>query len=138
MPTLFADSGHWIALLNPRDQMHERAKAVTAALESAPILTTQMALAEVLNHFSREGDRLRRLSVRMVQDLESNPNVEIVPQTDAQFRGAVERYASRGDQRWSLTDCASFLVMEERGITEALAYDRDSEQAGFVALLREA
>ena len=27
--------------------------------------------------------------------------------------------------------------MEQRGLTEALAYDRDFEQAGFVALLRE-
>ncbi len=26
--------------------------------------------------------------------------------------------------------------MEERNLTEALAYDRDFEQAGFVALLR--
>ena len=26
--------------------------------------------------------------------------------------------------------------MEERGLTEALAYDRDFEQAGFIALLR--
>ena len=26
MRTLFADSGYWIALLHPRDQMHERAK----------------------------------------------------------------------------------------------------------------
>ena len=44
---------------------------------------------------------------------------------------------ARGDQRWSLTDCASFLVMEERNITAALAYDRDFEQPGFTALLRE-
>ena len=72
----------------------------------------------------------------MVRELEQNPDVEIIPQTDAQFRASVERYAARPDQRWSLTDCASFLVMEERGLTEALAYDRDFEQAGFVALLR--
>ena len=26
---------------------------------------------------------------------------------------AVEGYAARADQSWSLTDCASFLVMEE-------------------------
>ena len=137
MRTLFADSGHWIALLHPRDQMHERAKAVAAGLESVAIITTQMALAEALNHLSREGERLRYLAVQMVRGLEDNPDVEIIPQTDTQFRAAVERYASRGDQRWSLTDCASFLVMEERSITEALAYDRDFEQAGFVALLRE-
>ena len=138
MASVFADSGHWITLLNPRDQMHKRAKSVAARLESSPIVTTKMVLAEVLSHLSREGERLRYLAVQMVEGLERNPNVEIVPQTDAQFRGAVERYASRGDQRWSLTDCASFLVMEERGITEALAYDRDFEQAGFAALLREA
>ena len=137
MRTVFADSGHWIALLHPRDQMHERAKAVVAGMGSIAVVTTQMALAEALNHLSREGERLRNLAVQMIRELEGNPAVEIIPQTDAQFRSAVDRYASRSDQRWSLTDCASFLIMEERGITEALAYDRDFEQAGFVALLRE-
>ena len=72
----------------------------------------------------------------MVQELEARPDVKIVSQTDAQFRAAVKRYATRPDQTWSLTDCASFLIMEERNITEALAYDRDFEQAGFIALLR--
>ena len=116
--------------------MHERAKSIATGLGPAAIVTTQMALTEALNHLSREGERLRHLAVQMVRGLEDNPNVEILPQTDAQFRAAVERYAARSDQRWSLTDCASFLVMEERSITEALAYDRDFEQAGFVALLR--
>ena len=134
--TVFADSGHWIALLHPRDQMHERAKEVEAGLEPVAIVTTQMALTEALNHLSGEGERLRNLAVRMIRELEAMPNVEVVPQTDAQFSAAVERYASRSDQRWSLTDCASFLVMEGMHITEALAYDRDFEQAGFVALLR--
>ena len=73
----------------------------------------------------------------MVHELETDPSVEIVPQTDAQFRAALARYAARSDQTWSLTDCASFLVMEERNITDALAHDRDFQQAGFRALLRE-
>ena len=96
-----------------------------------------MVVTEVLNYVSRGGEYLRSLAVQMVRELEDNPDVEIVPQTDTQFRTAVERYASRSDQRWSLTDCASFLLMEERGITEALAFDRDFEQAGFIALLRD-
>ena len=95
-----------------------------------------MVLVEVLDHFAGTGERRRSLAVQMVRDLEARPDVEIVPQTDAQFRAAAERYAARPDQRWSLTDCASFLVMEERNIIEALAYDRDFEQAGFTALLR--
>ncbi len=136
MNVVFADAGYLIASLDSRDPLHELARQVAAGLGSFGIITTQMVVTEVLNYVSRGGEPLRRLSVQMVRELENNPNVEIVAQTDMQFRAAVERYASRGDQRWSLTDCASFLVMEERGITEALAYDRDFEQAGFAALLR--
>ncbi len=136
MRTLFADSGYWIAIMYPDDQLHRRARQMAAGLASAQIVTTQMALTEALNFMSDLGEFRRQFASEMVQHLQNDPDVEIVPQTDAQFRAAVERYAARSDQRWSLTDCASFLVMEERNLTEALAYDRDFQQAGFVALLR--
>ena len=136
MRTLFADSGYWIAVLHPGDQLHERATNVTESLGSVAIVTTHMALVEVLNHLAGRGEQYRNVAAQMVQELEARSDVEIVSQTDAQFRAAVKRYAARPDQTWSLTDCASFLVMEERNITEALAYDRDFEQAGFIALLR--
>jgi len=97
-----------------------------------------MVLTEALDAMAGMGDFRRRFAAQMVQTLEDNPDVEIIPQTDSQFRAALHRYASRSDQRWSLTDCASFLVMEERNLTRALAYDRDFEQAGFLALLRGA
>lgn len=137
MTVVFTDAGYLIANLDDRDPLHERAQAAAAKLGLFRIVTTQMVITEVLNYVSRGGEYLRNLAAQMVQELEANPDVEIVPQTDAQFRAAVERYAARSDQRWSLTDCASFLVMEERNIIEALAYDRDFEQAGFVSLLRE-
>ena len=44
-------------------------------------------------------------------------------------------YRSRRDKEWSLTDCISFVVMEDEGLREALTGDRHFEQAGFVALL---
>ena len=137
MAVVFTDAGYFIANLDDRDPLHERAQAAAAELGLFRIVTTQMVITEVLNYVSRGGEYLRSLAVQLVQELEDNPDVEIVPQTEAKFRAAVERYGARGDQRWSLTDCASFLVMEERNITAALAYDRDFEQAGFVALLRE-
>ena len=137
MTVIFADAGYFIANLDDRDPLHERAKEVAAGLGLFRITTSQMVVTEVLNYVSRGGEYLRSLAVQMVRELEDNPDAEIVSQTDTQFRTAVERYASRSDQRWSLTDCASFLMMEERGITEALAFDRDFEQAGFIALLRD-
>ena len=136
MNVVFADAGYFIANLDNRDPLHERARTVAAGLGLFSTVTTQMVIAEVLNYVSRGGDYLRSLAVQLVRNLEARPDVEIVPQTEAQFRAAVERYAARPDQTWSLTDCASFLVMEQRNITEALAYDRDFEQAGFTALLR--
>jgi predicted nucleic acid-binding protein len=132
----FADAGYFIANLDSRDPLHERARTVAADLGVVSTVTTHMVIVEVLNYVSRGGEHLRRLAVQMVRDLEARPDVEIVSQNDARFTAAVERYAARSDQTWSLTDCASFLVMEERNITEALAYDRDFEQAGFTALLR--
>ena len=136
MNVVFADAGYFIANLDNRDPLHERARTVAAGLGLFSTVTTQMVIAEVLNYVSRGGDYLRSLAVQLVRNLEARPDVEIVPQTEAQFRAAVERYAARPDQTWSLTDCASFLVMEQRNITEALAYDRDFEQAGVTALLR--
>ena len=64
------------------------------------------------------------------------PNVEVVPQTSIQFREVFALYAGRLDKAWSLTDCASFALMTERDISEALAHDHHFEQAGFTALLR--
>jgi predicted nucleic acid-binding protein len=43
----------------------------------------------------------------------------------------------RKDKAWGLEDCASCLIMQERGISQALAYDEHFKQAGFVALLRD-
>jgi predicted nucleic acid-binding protein len=59
-----------------------------------------------------------------------------VPQTSLLFRAALQRYRERTDQAWSLTDCASFVVKEERGLRRVLTSDHHFEQAGFEALLR--
>lgn len=134
---LFADSGYWVALIDNRDQLHSRARAASARLNDYEIVTTQMALVETLASQAGSGERARLAATRLVERLVGSPRVEVVPQTDAQFQAAFERFTARPDQRCSLTDCASFIVMEERGISEALAYDRDFEQAGFTALLSQ-
>ena len=80
---------------------------------------------------------MRSAAVKATSAIARDPNITVIPQTRDLFRRATERYEKRGDKEWSLTDCASFLIMEERGIEEALAHDHHFQQAGFKALLRD-
>ncbi len=120
MGEVFADTGYRIAIVNPRDGLHQRAQSIARQLGPNQIVTSEMVLAEFLNHMSQLGQHDRRLSIETVRRLRANSALEIVPQTSTQFWAATGRYGERLDQRWSLTDCASFLIMEARGIRETL------------------
>jgi predicted nucleic acid-binding protein len=89
-----------------------------------------------LNAFSKEGMRFRQAAFMLIEKSRSNPNIEIVSQTTELFQSALKLYYQRLDKNWSHTDCASFQIMQQQNILEALAYDKHFEQAGFVALLR--
>ena len=52
MNAVFADAGYWIALLNPRDQLHTKAITVSNTLQGRSIVTSQMVLTEFLNHYA--------------------------------------------------------------------------------------
>ena len=54
---------------------------------------------------------------------------------EALLQRGLKLYGSRKDKAWSLTDCISFVVMGDEGLTDALTGDRHFEQAGFTALL---
>ena len=136
MRLVFADSGYWIASINLGDELSERARLVAASLGSFRIITSEMVLIEVLNHFSAGGERSRKAAFDAVASFKANPEIDVIPLTSAQFAKAFDRYGSRLDQSWSLVDCSSFVLMEEWGIRDALAHDVDFVQAGFNALLR--
>jgi uncharacterized protein len=68
--------------------------------------------------------------------LRSAAQIVIFPQTSQLFDQALKRYQNSSDKSWSLTDCASFLIMEDEKLTAALTHDRHFAQAGFQTLLR--
>ena len=107
---VFADTSYWIAMFNPNDELHEKARSVTHGLAPRGIVTTEMVLVEFLNFMGGGGEDKRRLAVDVVRRLKADPGVEVVGQTSVQFDAAVDRYYSRLDQRWSVADCASFLL----------------------------
>jgi predicted nucleic acid-binding protein len=72
---------------------------------------------------------------QLSEELDRDADTTVIPASQELFDKGVELYDARPDKQWSLTDCISFVLMEQRGITEALTADRHFEQAGFVALL---
>jgi predicted nucleic acid-binding protein len=133
---VFADSGYWIALLNPRDSLHHAATTIAASLGSMPLVTSEAVLAECLNDLAKRGESLRRAAVALVAELRREPTVVIEPQSSLQFQEALSLYALRADKAWGHTDCASFRIMARYELSEALTFDRHFEQAGFTPLLR--
>jgi len=136
MRRVFADTSYWIALLNPRDELHEKAILVSQERSFDEIVTSEMVLTELLNSFSDRGPRLRQAAAKAVEVLRANRMVVVRSQVHERFDAALRKYRDMADKSWSFTDCASFLIMEEEGIRTALTHDKHFAQAGFEALLR--
>lgn len=131
---VFLDTVHILALINPRDDWHQRA---ASASEKAPerLVTTEAVLTEVADALCQRSTR--SWAVQAIDDLRRDPNVRCVPVEAELFERAFEMYRQRSDKHWSLTDCISFVVMEDLKLHDALTADVHFEQAGFIALLRE-
>jgi predicted nucleic acid-binding protein len=69
MNAVFADAGYWIALFNPRDQLHDKAVVAAQATQERPIVTSQMVLTEFLNHYASVGEPFRQRAVQVVRSL---------------------------------------------------------------------
>lgn len=130
---IFIDTGYLIALADARDQLHHRAVAWTERI-AEPVLVTEYVLADVINHFSNPADRPR--GAGLLQLIKADSRFTLLWAAESLFNAGLSLHRARADKEWSLTDCISFHVMQERGIRQALAYDIHFEQAGFDALLR--
>ncbi|MBI3537542.1 MAG: type II toxin-antitoxin system VapC family toxin [Chloroflexi bacterium] len=80
--------------------------------------------------------QFRHAAIQLLDSLEHDPIVEIIPMTDVIYERAFNLFQNRLDKEWGLTDCISFVVMQEHGLEEALTTDEHFSQAGFRALLR--
>jgi predicted nucleic acid-binding protein len=133
MRAVFADAFYLIALSNPADTHHQAAVVASASL-SVRLITTRYVLLEVADALSAP---LFRVEVaRFLRELSADPYIEVIAPDDSLFSRGLDLFERRPDKSWSLTDCTSFVVMADRGLTEALTGDHHFEQAGFRALLR--
>lgn len=137
MRRVFADTGYWIALNFEFDALHDAATNLEPFLQGCVVVTSEMVLTEFLDGCSEFGRRYREACTGFVRALQRDGVVQIVPNTAELFDNALILYEQRSDKEWSLTDCASFYICQQQGISEALAHDNHFAQAGIVALMRD-
>lgn len=132
MRQTFADTFYLLAMINPRDSAHPSALAAGDSL-SGRLVTTEFILLEVADALAAASEREKFIS--MLDRIRANPTIIVVPASSKLLARGLELYRERPDKDWSLTDCISFVVMTQRGITEALTGDHHFRQAGFMPLL---
>lgn len=132
---VFVDAAAWIALLNTRDALHSNAIEINKTLrkQNAVLVTTEFVLLEVADGLCVPP--LRQKSVNFIEGLYQLANLQIIEVTHSLLVAGLELYKQREDKNWSLTDCISFVVMIQEGISHAFTSDRHFEQAGFIKLL---
>ena len=134
---VFLDTAYAIALSSEQDDYHGLALQIADELEAerTSIVTTQAILLEIGNALSKH--RFRHAAVALLQALELDTSVEIVPFSQELYDRAFALFSQRPDKDWGLIDCVSFIVMRDHGIIQALTTDDHYRQAGFQAIMRQ-
>lgn len=132
MKAVFADTFYFLALLNARDAAHPKAVAASRT-PGLCLLTTEFVLVELADALCRPGQREEVLALWNV--VQTDPAFRLVAASGGLIERGARLYRERPDKEWPLTDCISFAVMQDHGVTKALTADHHFEQTGFQAAL---
>ena len=97
-------------------------------------MTTEWVLMELADALSAPTSR--STVIQFLKAVRADALFEIVGYDLPAYEAGFELFAARPDKAWSLTDCISFAVMTDRGLSQALTSDRHFEQAGFHAVFK--
>ena len=133
---VFLDTAYAIALSSRNDLFHQQAVQLAREIRASNVrlVTTRAIVLEIGNALSKQ--RRRHAGIRLLDALEADPSVEIIPLSEGLYQRAWQLFRERADKEWGLTDCVSFVVMQERSLTEVLTTDEHFHQAGFQTLMR--
>jgi uncharacterized protein len=132
---ILIDTGAWYALTDARERHHGHAVALYGRLtkgEHGRMVTTDYILDETYTLLRM------RLGIEPVKRLRAllrqSSSVQVVRVSDNDFERSVDFMIAHEDKRWSLTDCTSFILMQELEVVDAFTFDRNFTEAGFRVL----
>ena len=138
MAEVFADTSGWATYFVRTEPRHAVAAASMRQWRArgTTVITTNYVLAELIALMISPLRMPRSQQITTIDTIKTASWVEIVHIDPTLEAEAWTLWRSRVDKMWSLVDCASFIVMRQRHLREALTTDHNFEQAGFVQLLK--
>ncbi len=136
MASFFLDASYIIALEIADDQNHAHAAALQhwqCLRSTAPqLITTSYVFDEIVTFFNSRNRHSK--AVEIGNQLLESPSVQLIPVDETLFFQGWQFFQKYTDKSYSLTDSISFLVMQQRQISQALTFDKHFVQAGFTKL----
>jgi uncharacterized protein len=130
--SILIDTGYWLALELRNDQNHFRAmQHWQQFLTTFPhVVITSYIFDEVVTFLNSRGYHAKAIQVgnRWL----NSPSVQLIHIDETLFRKGWLYFQQYDDKDYSLTDCLSFVVMQDLEIHKAFTFDHHFAQAGFV------
>lgn len=137
MSSIFVDTWAWFALADENDADHELARLASEELiqRAVTLVTTNFILDEATTLIRYKLGHFAPVTFRQtVNQLAADDLLTITHITEAHETSAGEIFDRYDDQVFSLTDCTSFVVMRELGLTEAFTGDQHFKVMGFTLI----
>lgn len=128
---VFVDTGAWIALALTQDPLHERARETWAELRSSAARphSSVAIVTETFTFLDRNASRA--VALQWKDSLATLSTLKVLPCT-AKDLDRSWRYFERPDlHKLSAVDALSFVLMTDRRIRIAFAFDSHFAAAGF-------
>lgn len=128
---IFVDTGAWIALALTRDPLHPRARATWEQLlgDGVRFQTSVPVILETFTFLDRNAGR--DVALAWKDSLKSVPHLKVLPSTVKDLEQAWTYFERPDLHKLSAVDAVSFVLMAQRRIRVAFAFDSHFATAGF-------
>jgi predicted nucleic acid-binding protein len=127
----FIDTSAFIALINKSDRFHKKAVLCSSFLkeESLPMVTSNFVLDEtytwLVYHVSHQA------AIFFGESLQGDANLKIISVDEIIEKEAWSIFKKYKDQKFSYTDCTSFVIMKLLNLKTAFSFDKHFTIFGF-------
>ncbi|HXW04939.1 MAG TPA: PIN domain-containing protein [Vicinamibacterales bacterium] len=128
---LLVDTGALLALFNPQDALHDRARRFVREAAGTRFVLTELILSETVTRIRARAGAARAADVGAA--LLSSRRYEVLFVDPPLVRAGLADLRRFADKRLSLVDAVSFAVIRALGLDGSFTFDRDFRDCGFAS-----